>query len=307
MLVQAAGAGGGAGSRRAARDGWRGRARGVALRAAPGQRCSCPRFHGQFDAVALLVRPARAPRAVGRPARREPRCALAAAIGLKSFPVLLLPVVPPGDAGRACARPLRGPRHPARRGRRSCRSPGADAARCAASCSATAASPTSAGSASCAALRWLSTGVLPRSEAAHWAAVGDRGQGRVPAAYAALLGRWWRARPRTVAARRRAWLILLAFLVFYGALSAQYLLWVVPLGALLPSRAFAAVQRRGHGGARRRSTSSWLPAVLLPAPGRSARPPRAPCGRWRAVVRRSGAAGRASGGAGALRRETAAA
>jgi hypothetical protein len=83
-------------------------------------------------------------------------------------------------------------------------------------------------------LRWLTSGALFRSEAAHWPA-------SIPAAKALffvvyLAGLW------AMATRKLRWTppqatlaVFLAFLTFYGAISAQYLLWPVPFGALLPS------------------------------------------------------------------------
>jgi hypothetical protein len=87
-------------------------------------------------------------------------------------------------------------------------------------------------------LRWLDTGVLARSEAAFWSGHVLAAKALFLAAYAALLvaiarGRLGRDLPRACLS------VLLVFLVFYGALSAQYLLWVVPLGALLNGRTFA--------------------------------------------------------------------
>ena len=87
-------------------------------------------------------------------------------------------------------------------------------------------------------MRWLTSGALLRSEAAHWPA-------SIPAAKALFLvvylaGLW------AFATRRLRWTspqatlgVFLAFVTFYGAISAQYLLWPVPLGALLPSLWFA--------------------------------------------------------------------
>jgi hypothetical protein len=88
-------------------------------------------------------------------------------------------------------------------------------------------------------LRWLATGALARSEAAHWPASIAAAKVLFFAVYAALL---WAA-----ATRRLRWSgihaalgVILAFLASYGAISAQYLLWPVPFGALLPGAAFAA-------------------------------------------------------------------
>jgi hypothetical protein len=87
--------------------------------------------------------------------------------------------------------------------------------------------------------RWLATGVLPRSEAAFWAPQVAGAKVLFLAAWAALAIAHARGRFGGDAARA-CLAVLLAFLVFYGALSAQYLLWVVPFGALLGGRAFAA-------------------------------------------------------------------
>jgi hypothetical protein len=89
------------------------------------------------------------------------------------------------------------------------------------------------------AMRWLATGALGRSEAAHWPAA-------IPAAKVLFLavyvtGVWALARRRLRWTPPEAVLaVFLAFLTFYGAISAQYLLWPVPLGALLPSAWFVA-------------------------------------------------------------------
>ena len=74
------------------------------------------------------------------------------------------------------------------------------------------------------ALRFLATGALARGEAAHWPGFVSRRscvRGRVRA----LLVRWWRA-PRAPDLPAMCLALLLAFLTLYGALSAQYLLWV---------------------------------------------------------------------------------
>ena len=88
-------------------------------------------------------------------------------------------------------------------------------------------------------LRWLATGALSRSEASHWPVPVLAAKVLFLAAYVAML---WAA-----AARRLRWPaiqaalgVFLGFLVFYGAISAQYLVWPVPFGALLPGAAFAA-------------------------------------------------------------------
>jgi hypothetical protein len=192
--------------------------------------------HGQFDAVALLfiLLAAR-----DQLAQRHDRAALglAAAIGLKSFPVLLLPAfllhTPPRARLRWAALatvpvalslvPFAW--HDAGALRRELFGYGGVA--------------DFGWIAMVRAWRFLATGALARAEASHWTTLVLAAKALFVAAYGALLVRWWRA------ARRPALLpmclaVLLAFLVLYGALSAQYLLWVVPFGVLAPSRAFAA-------------------------------------------------------------------
>jgi hypothetical protein len=89
------------------------------------------------------------------------------------------------------------------------------------------------------AMRFLATGALARSEAAHWAPFVAVAKAAFVIGYAVLVGRWWRAsRPPELLAMCLA--VLLLFLTLYGALSAQYLLWVVPLGVLGLSRPFVA-------------------------------------------------------------------
>jgi uncharacterized membrane protein len=85
------------------------------------------------------------------------------------------------------------------------------------------------------AVRWLRTGVLARSEAAHWPTLVPLGKAGFLATLALLFA--------FVAARRLrfsmdtvALAVFLAFLTLYGAVSAQYLLWVVPFGVLVPDR-----------------------------------------------------------------------
>lgn len=194
-------------------------------------------FHGQFDAAALLfVLLAISCWSQARPARSA--LALSAALGLKSFPVLLLPVMlaQPGQAVRERLRYaalvlgpvllLLVPYAVADFGalRRELFAYGGIAdfgwiglTR---------------------GVRWLAMGVLPRSEAAYWSAHVLAAKVLFLAAYGGLLAALVRRRlgwdlPRACLS------VMLAFLVFYGALSAQYLLWVVPLGALVGGRHFA--------------------------------------------------------------------
>jgi uncharacterized membrane protein len=105
-------------------------------------------------------------------------------------------------------------------------------------------------------LRWLAGQGLARGEGQHWPVAITISKALFLAAYAALLA--WIAR-RRVAPAPAALMVLLLFLTLYGALSAQYLLWVVPLAALHPDR-FAAV----HGAT---STLALIGFYLFLAPG----------------------------------------
>jgi hypothetical protein len=195
-------------------------------------------FHGQFDAAALLfVLLALSAWWEARPVRSA--LCLSAAVGLKSFPVLLLPVL--------LAQPALTTRERLRYAalvlgpvlllllpyaladlqavRRELFAYGgvADFGWIALTRGA----------------RWLATGVLPRSEAAYWTGQVLASKVVFLAAYAGFLAALVRGRlgfdlPRACLTA------LMAFVVFYGALSAQYLLWVVPLGALLGGRGFTA-------------------------------------------------------------------
>jgi hypothetical protein len=105
-------------------------------------------------------------------------------------------------------------------------------------------------------VRWLTTGALAHAEAVHWPAAIAAGKAVFLGAYAALLT--WLAR-RHVEPSRAALLTLLLFVTVYGALSAQYLLWVVPLAALWRGRFMAA-----HGAG---STVGLVGFYLFLAPG----------------------------------------
>jgi uncharacterized membrane protein len=188
-------------------------------------------FHGQFDAIALaLVLAALA----ALEADRADRAALllAGAIGLKSFPVLLLPYFilrrPTAAARLRFAALALGPvaavlvpyaLHDFAAVRRELLGYGGVA--------------DFGWIGLWRGLRWLATGELARSSAAHWPAAVAAGKWLFLAAYVALFA--WLAR-RRVEPSRAALLTLLLFLTVYGALSAQYLLWVVPLAALWPDR-----------------------------------------------------------------------
>lgn len=87
--------------------------------------------------------------------------------------------------------------------------------------------------------RWLATGALARSEPQHWPTLLPLGKWLFLAAYVGVVTVFLRSRsPRRLA--EASLVVLLAFLTFYGAVSAQYLLWVVPLGLLRPDRWSAA-------------------------------------------------------------------
>ncbi|HEY2943757.1 MAG TPA: hypothetical protein VGN09_15095 [Vicinamibacteria bacterium] len=220
-------------------------------------------FHGQFDAVALFfVLLAVFDFEAGR--RGASAIALAAAIALKSFPVLLLPVflLAPALTPRARLR-----------------------------FAALAVLPVALllvpyaladfgalrrelfGYGGIADLGWigfwrglrlLHTGVLTRSEAPHWGGLVAVSKALTILAEAALLA--------AMASRRVRWptseaclAALLAFLVFYGSVSAQYLLWVVPFGVWLPDR-FAAIHGIVSTMALVGLYAFLVPGVLYPGP-----------------------------------------
>jgi uncharacterized membrane protein len=84
--------------------------------------------------------------------------------------------------------------------------------------------------------RWLAGGPLGRAEARHWGLLIPAAKALFAAAYLALVLRTCHVRDDLV----RVLAVLAAFQALYGALSAQYLLWVVPLAVLRPGRALAA-------------------------------------------------------------------
>jgi hypothetical protein len=84
-------------------------------------------------------------------------------------------------------------------------------------------------------IAWLQTGALGKGRGEAWGVLIPLGKVVCLAGYAAILA--------GLATRRLRWrlpqaclAVFIAFLVLYGALSAQYLLWVVPLAALLDDR-----------------------------------------------------------------------
>lgn len=221
-------------------------------------------FHGQFDAVALFfVLLAVFDFDAGR--RDGSALALAAAIALKSFPVLLLPVflLMPGTTVRERVRfaalavlpvaLLLVPYALADIGalRRELFGYGGIA--------------DFGWIGFWRGLRLLHTGVLTRSEAPFWGGAVAVSKALTLGAEAALLA--------VIAARRVRWPLveaclaaLLAFLVFYGSVSAQYLLWVVPFGVWRPDR-FAAVHGIVSTMALIGFYSFLAPGVLVPGPG----------------------------------------
>ncbi len=194
--------------------------------------------HGQFDSIALLF-VVLALGALSRGRRDVSALSLAAAIATKSFPVVLLPFLALGGGAswRQAARygglalgsvaflllPFALADHTALRRELLAYSGIADFG----------------WTGLVRGLSWLASGDLARSEARFWPAASV-------ASKALFLGAWSVLvvvvrRGRIVLTPERACLAtLLAFHVFYGLQSAQYLLWVVPLGLLRPGRALAA-------------------------------------------------------------------
>ena len=187
-------------------------------------------FHGQFDSLALLML-LLAIRASARGRHHAAALALAAGIAIKSFPVLALPLLV-----------LR-----------------VDGARARARFTALALGPVAlllipfvlddAGAVGrelfgyggvadfgwigvWRGVRWLSEGTLGRAEARHWGLLIPAAKVLFVAAYLAIVVRM-RAAGDVVAP---VLAVLVAFQALYGALSAQYLLWVVPLAMLRPDR-----------------------------------------------------------------------
>jgi hypothetical protein len=192
-------------------------------------------FHGQFDAIPLgLVMLALEALARGR--RDASALALAGAIAAKSFPVLLLPALAAAaGSGRQALRYV------------------------VLACLPVAVLLVPFAAADSAALRrelfgyagiadfgwtgvwrgleWLVTGALPRSEARFWPLAAAVSKVAFLATWCVLL---LRARQQRWSAERVCLMVVLAFVSLYGLLSAQYLLWPVPLGLMRVSRHAAA-------------------------------------------------------------------
>ena len=190
--------------------------------------------HGQFDALPLFFL-LLALEALARGRRDASALALAGAIAMKPFPVLVLPFL--ALSGRASWR---------------------SAARYAAVAAAPVALillPFAVADATSLrrelfaysgvadfgwaglvrGLEWLSGGELTRSEARFWPVAQLASKGLFLTAWAALVilarAGWRRLSPEEASLAT-----ILAFLCFYGLLSAQYLVWAVPLGLLRPGR-----------------------------------------------------------------------
>jgi hypothetical protein len=81
--------------------------------------------------------------------------------------------------------------------------------------------------------RWLLTGELLRSEPPHWGVLIPIAKGLFLSAYALLLLGFARGFLRFTLTQA-ALVVFVAFLALYGSVSAQYLVWVVPIGVLYP-------------------------------------------------------------------------
>ena len=187
-------------------------------------------FHGQFESLALLM-VLLAARASERGRHDAAALALAAGIAVKSFPVLAVPVLMPRVTGTAArlrflalallpVALLLVPylAHDAGAVVRELFGYGgvADFGWIAVWRGA----------------RWLIEGTLGRGEARHWGPLIPAAKVVFLAAYAFVLVR----RRGTGDAVVTILAVFAAFQAFYGALSAQYLLWVVPFAVLRPDR-----------------------------------------------------------------------
>ena len=219
--------------------------------------------HGQFDAIALLF-VLLALSALARGRRDASALSLAAAIGTKSFPVLLLPFL-------ALAGQSTWPR--AARYALLALAPVAlllvpfaiaDPAALRRELFAYSGIADFGWTGLVRGLSWLTTGDLPRSEARFWPVAAVVSKVLFLGAWVGLVvaTRWGRL---ALSPERACLVTLLAFHVFYGSLSAQYLLWVVPLGVLWPGRVLGA-----HAAAATAGLVGFYlflaPGVLLPQP-----------------------------------------
>jgi hypothetical protein len=214
-------------------------------------------FHGQFDAIALLF-VLLALEALARGRRDRSALFLAAAIGTKSFPVLLLPFLAfsGGASWRSAVRYALMATAPV--GALLLPFAWADLGALRRELLAYSGIADFGWTGLVRGLTWLVTGELPRSEARFWPVASVASKVLFLVAWAVLFAAVRRA--RLVFTPERACLaVLLAFEVLYGSLSAQYLLWVVPLGVLRPDRLFG-----GHAVA---ATLGLVGFYLFLAPG----------------------------------------
>lgn len=190
-------------------------------------------FHGQFDSIPLFF--SLLALRLHQAARLDASAlALAAAISLKSFPVLLLPFLLPWRAGwRASLR-----------FGLLATAPGACLLVPYAIDNLAALRRGLFGYSGIAdfgwiglarGLHWIRTGVLLRSEPQHWAASVGAAKVLFLSCYLALLTAVWRRWLR-VSVVDASLSVFVAFLLFYGSVSAQYLTWVVPLACLRADR-----------------------------------------------------------------------
>ncbi len=219
--------------------------------------------HGQFDAIPLVLL-LLAVDALARGRRDASAVALAAAIATKSFPILALPFLALGaraswrEAARYAALALL---------------PGAllllpfaiaDPGALRRELLAYGGIADFGWTGVWRGVEWAATGVLPRSEARSWPVASFLSKALFLAAWA-LLALAVVTRRLRLAPERAVLATLLAFSALYGLLSAQYLLWVVPLSLLRPGRATAL-----HAAAATAGLVGFYlflaPGVLAPAP-----------------------------------------
>ncbi len=190
--------------------------------------------HGQFDAIPLAF-VLLALQALARGRRDASALALGAAIATKSFPVLLLPLLA-ADRGAAWRNALRYAALAA--------APTVllllpfalvDARALARELFAYAGVADFGWTGLVRGLEWLRSGALARGEARFWPAAAAASKLLVLGAWASL-ALAFRAGRLQLSAERACLAVVLAFLSLYGLLSAQYLLWSVPLGLLRPGR-----------------------------------------------------------------------
>jgi len=194
--------------------------------------------HGQFDAIPLALALVSV-ECLARGRRDASALALAGAIATKSFPVLLLPALA-FDRGARLPSALRYATLAL--------APGAvlllpfalaDLSALARELFGYSGIADFGWAALARGREWLASGELPRSEARFWPLASSASKAVFLAAWAAALAAVRLGRLR-LAADRLALLVLVAFVTLYGLLSAQYLLWVVPLGLARPGRTVAA-------------------------------------------------------------------